>query len=251
MLIQEVEMEKIVSEASEPVSHTLVPVNIGTSVFGLRYRDGVMLAADTAVAYGSMKKSKKATRMAELSNESAIACSGEMADFQELKKLLREKREGDEIENDGANFLKPRDYFNYLSRLNYQRRMKMDPLWNGSIVGGVRADNGEAFLGMVDLYGTKIEGNYLITGLGAHYCQVLMANHWRADMSEEEARKLIEDCMRVMFYRDKKATDEIQITRITQAGVIIEPSYRISSEWNLEWFKTMTNEFWRPIRIYQ
>ncbi len=182
-------MEKVVSEMTkDPKSHTLVPVNIGTSVFGIKYKDGVLLAADTAVAYGSMKKSKKATRMAELSSESAIACSGEMADFQELQKTLREKREADEIENDGAVFLKPRDYFNFLSRLNYQRRMKMDPIWTGSIIGGVRSDNGEPFLGMVDLYGTKIEGNFLITGLAAHYCQVLMQNAWKPDLSEAEAR---------------------------------------------------------------
>ena len=233
------------------MTHTQVPVNIGTSVFGLRYRDGVMLAADTAVAYGSMKKTKKATRMAELSSECAIACSGEMADFQELLKMLREKREADENENDGAHFLKPRDYFNYLSRVNYQRRMKMDPLWNGSIIAGVRRDNGEPFLGSVDLYGTKIESGYLMNGLGTHYCQVLFENNWRADMSEEEARALIEDCMRVMFYRDKKATDEIQICKVTRAGVEIEPSYKIKSEWKLDWFKNMTNEHFRPIRIYQ
>lgn len=122
----------------DPKAHTLQPVNIGTSVFGLRYKDGVMLAADTAVSYGSMKKSKHQTRMAALSHEAAIACSGEMADFQEVQKTLKEKRESDEIENDGATFLKPRDYYNFLSRLNYQRRMKMDPIWNGSIVGGVR-----------------------------------------------------------------------------------------------------------------
>ena len=48
--------------------------------------------------------------------------------------------------------------------------MKMDPLWNGSIIGGVRKDNGEAFLGMVGLFGTKIEGNFLLTGLATHYC---------------------------------------------------------------------------------
>jgi 20S proteasome subunit beta 7 len=85
-------------------------------------------------------------------------------------KIFREKHESDIIENDGAHFLKPRDYYNFLSRLCYQRRMKMDPLWNGSIVGGVKKDNGEVFLGMVDLYGTKIEANFLLTGLASHYC---------------------------------------------------------------------------------
>lgn len=83
---------------------------------------------------------------------------------------MKEKHEGDIIEEDGAHFFKPKDYFNFLARLNYQRRMKMNPLWNGSIIGGVKKDDGEVFLGMVDLYGTKIEGNFLLTGLAAHYC---------------------------------------------------------------------------------
>ena len=122
----------------EPIAHTQVPVNIGTSVMGIRYKGGIMLAADTAVAYGSMRKTKNATRMAALSVDTAIASSGEMSDFQELLKMFKEKHEADVIEDDGALFLKPKDYFNYLSRVQYQRRMKMNPLWNGTIVGGVR-----------------------------------------------------------------------------------------------------------------
>lgn len=244
-------MQNHYEDLKNPMGHTQVPVNIGTSVMGLRFKDGVILAADTAVAYGSMKKTKHTSRMAKLSTDTAIACSGEMSDYQELLRIFREKHDSDVVENDGAHFLKPRDYFNFLSRLNYQRRMKMDPLWNGSIIGGVRQDSGEAFLGMVDLYGTKIESNFLLTGLAVHYCQVLMQNSWRADMTLEEGRKLIEDCMRVMFYRDKKATDEIQLTVITQHGIAIEEPYRIDSRWNLEFFATKTNEFWRPIKIWQ
>ena len=181
----------------------------------IKYAGGVMIAADTAVAYGSMKKTKHAVRIAQISEETAIACSGEMSDFQELKKIFKEKNEGDVIEHDGAQFLKPRDYFNFLSRLNYQRRMKMDPLWNGTIMGGVKKDTGEVFLGMVDLYGTKIEGDFMLTGLASHYCQVLMQNAWKDNLTEAEARTLIEACMRVMFYRDKKASDEIQICKVT------------------------------------
>lgn len=44
--------------------------------------------------------------------------------------------------------------------------------------------------------------------------------------------------MRVMFYRDKKATDLIQICKVTQAGgVEIEAPYRIDSTWNLDFFR--------------
>jgi hypothetical protein len=59
--------------------------------------------------------------------------------------------------------------------------------------------------------------------------------------------------MRVLFYRDKKATDEIQITTVTRdRGVVIEAPYRIQEGWNweLDWYTTKTNESFRPIRIY-
>ena len=68
---------------------------------------------------------------------------------------------------------------------------------------------------MTDLYGTKFEDKYFLTGLSAHYCQVLMENGWRADLSEAEAKKLLTDCMTTMFYRDKKASDRVQFTVIT------------------------------------
>ena len=159
------------------------------------------------------------------------------------------RQENDEIQNDGATFLSPRDYYNFISNHNYQRRMKMDPLWCTTIVGGVSKADGKAFLGMTDLYGTKVEANFLLTGLSAHYCQVLMQNSWREDLTEAEARSVIEDCMRVMFYRDKLSLDNIQISTITAAGVTMNEPYRIDSSWNLDWYRNMTNEHFRPMRV--
>ena len=49
-----------------------------------------------------------------------------------------------------------------------------------------------------------------------------MENGWREDLSEADAKKLITDCMTTMFYRDKKASDKVQFTVITKAGVRME-----------------------------
>ena len=54
----------------------------------IRYKDGVMIAADTAISYGGMRAVKNARRIEKLNDECVYACSGEMADFQELKKQL-------------------------------------------------------------------------------------------------------------------------------------------------------------------
>ena len=65
------------------------PVNVGTSVFAFKYKDGVIFAAVCSISYGSMLKVKDARRMEQLGEETIFACSGEMADFQNLQKDLR------------------------------------------------------------------------------------------------------------------------------------------------------------------
>ena len=137
---------------------------------GIKYAGGVMIAADTAISYGGMRKVKDARRIEKLNDECIYASSGEMADFQELKKQLQLKQEQDEIAQDGATFMKPRDYYNFVSNHNYNRRMRMNPLWCSTVFAGVSKSDGESFLGMTDLYGTKVEANFLLTGLSAHYC---------------------------------------------------------------------------------
>ena len=96
----------------------------------------------------------------------------------------------------------------------------------------------------------KQESNYVITGLGNHYCQVLLENRWHKDITKEDAVALIEDCMKVMFFRDKKAHDLIQISTVTHTdGVQIGTPYRIEASTDLQSMYTGTNEEYRPMRI--
>ena len=81
-------MQNLVSEVYGPKVHALGAVNVGTSVMGMKFKGGVIIAADTAISYGGMKKEKDARRIVKLSDECAFACSGEMADASHLQKLL-------------------------------------------------------------------------------------------------------------------------------------------------------------------
>ena len=145
--------------------------------------------------------------------------------------------------------MRPREYFNFIGAQNYQRRLKMNPLWCTTVVAGVNKDDGEVFLGSSDLYGTRLEQPYLLTGLASHYCQVLMENRRREDMSEDEARALILDCMKVMFYRDKKAHDQIQFSIVTKQGVTMFDPIHCPTEWGTPFQIKHTNELYRPLRI--
>ena len=77
-------MQKLVNQSTVgeygPTLHSLGAVNVGISVMALKFKDGVIIAADTNISYGGMKKEKNARRIVKLSDECAFACSGEMAD---------------------------------------------------------------------------------------------------------------------------------------------------------------------------
>jgi len=89
----------------------------------------------------------------------------------------------------------------------YQRRNRGDPYWNSLVVAGHR-DN-KSFLGYVDLVGTCYEDDFVTTGYGSHIALPLIRKAYRPDLTLEEATKLITDCMRVLFYRDARASNKV------------------------------------------
>ena len=43
----------------------------------------------------------------------------------------------------------------------------------------------------------------------------LYARSWRPDLSEGEARAILEDCMRVLWYRDTRALNRITLAKVS------------------------------------
>ena len=69
-----------------------------------------------------------------------------------------------------------------------------------------------SFLSYVDLLGTTYSASTLATGYGAYIALPLMrkAVEGREDtLTEEEARKIIEDSMKVLFYRDARSLNKV------------------------------------------
>ena len=69
------------------------------------------------------------------------------------------------------------------------------------------------------------------SGLGAHMALPLIRKDWRPDLSEAEARKLLEDCMRVLFYRDTRACSTIQIGKVDATGSSISAPTKLDTYW--------------------
>ena len=66
------------------------------------------------------------------------------------------------------------------------------------------------FLGIVDKLGAAYEENFVSTSFGLYFCLPLMRSLYRENMTEEEARAVLEECARVGYYRNCLATNRVR-----------------------------------------
>ena len=69
------------------------------------------------------------------------------------------------------------------------------------------------FLGFVDLQGTCYESSTIATGYGAYIAQPILrkaVEGRESVLTEAEAIKILEDCMRVLFYRDARTLNKVK-----------------------------------------
>ena len=183
-----------------------------------------------SASYGSLARFRL-PRLRPVNEFTLIGASGEMADFDHIMKDLDKLTTKEFCNNDGI-VSNAHEIWSYLTRVMYNRRSKIDPLWNQCLVSGFDSD-GKAMLGLVDLYGTAFKDKVIATGYGAYIVQGIMRNAQDDNMTEEDARKLLLKCLTVLYYRDARAMNEVQIATVTKAGVTIDEPIKLDTDWSI------------------
>jgi 20S proteasome subunit beta 7 len=190
-----------------------------------------------------MAKYKDARRLVQVNSKTLLGGGGEFSDFQAITQLLKrnaleDQCTADSLYEESLAEENAREVWNYLRSVMYHRRNKMNPLWNDLIVAGFSYPTNDTtqrpvpFLGFVDKIGTTYEDTFIATGFGAYLALPIMREKYREDLEEGEARALLEDCMRVLFYRDCRASNRIQIAKVTlEDGVMISDPYELETSW--------------------
>ncbi|KAE8589030.1 hypothetical protein XENTR_v10022863 [Xenopus tropicalis] len=215
-----------------PVRHTLNPMVTGTSVLGVKFDGGVIIAADMLGSYGSLARFRNISRIMKVNESTILGASGDYADYQYLKQVIDQMVIDEELVGDGHNY-SPKAVHSWLTRVMYNRRSKMNPLWNTVVIGGFY--NGESFLGYVDKLGVAFEAPTIATGFGAYLAQPLLreVTERKATLSKEEARALIERCMKVLYYRDARSYNRFEIATVTESGVEVEGPLSSETNWEI------------------
>lgn len=210
----------------------------GGSVVALKYDGGVLMAADTLLAYGSLAKQPNIPRIRIIGNNSAICCSGDYADFNKMFGELSDQIEGSRMEV-GIRDPKPQALFSYLHRTVYHARNQFDPFMCKFIFAGVDPVTKQSLIGAVDSVGTKWTDGCAASGMAAYNALPLMRRALEStngSLTRDQAMAVIEDCCRIIFYRECRAINRFQVADIRADGVTINDPKVMDTNFEFEGF---------------
>ena len=210
----------------------------GGSVIALKYDGGVLMAADTLLSYGSLAKQPNVPRIRIIGNNAAICASGDYADFGkmcgELSDVVQERR----IEVDAAEPT-PKQLFNFMHRTVYHQRSEFEPYMNKFVLVGVDPKTKESFIGVCDSIGTRWTDECAAAGMAAYNALPMVRRAQEVKnglLTRAEAMEVLENCLRVIFYRECRAINRFQITDATAERVTISEPFVVSTNFEFEGF---------------
>jgi len=75
-------------QTAGPTQHTQSPIVTGTSVIAIKYKDGVVIAADNLASYGSLARFTDVKRLRKFNTRTVLGFGGDVSDMQYLDRLL-------------------------------------------------------------------------------------------------------------------------------------------------------------------
>ncbi|KAI1767618.1 proteasome endopeptidase complex, beta subunit [Hypoxylon sp. FL1150] len=216
-----------------PNQHTQSPIVTGTSVVAMKFKDGVVMAADNLASYGSLARFTDVKRLRTFANTSLVGFGGDVSDMQYLDRHLTALGIEEAYQPD-AHVLNARSLHKYLSKLMYSRRSKFDPLWNHLLVAGLDDDE-RPFLAATDLLGTVFTSPSLATGYGSMLAQPIMRRYVPdeesvANVTREKAVEVVRECMKVLFYRDARSLDSYSLAVVTKDGIDLSETEKLENQ---------------------
>lgn len=205
------------------------PIVTGSTVIGIKYDGGVLVAADTLASYGTQAKYKNFQRIRKVGDFTLLGASGEMSDFQYLGKMIDEIDEEDWLNQDGCK-MGPKQYASYIGRVMYNRRTKMNPLYNNFVIVGKKGSEAP-LLAFCDHQGTYFEEDYIATGFGSYLAMPILRNNWTPNITKEQATELIITCLKICFYRDCRAYCKYNIGNCDGQKVEISDAIELDHFW--------------------
>lgn len=189
------------------------PHSMGTTIIGLTYNGGVVLAADSRTSTGVYVANRASDKITQLTDNVYVCRSGSAADSQIVSDYVRYFLHQHTIELGQPATVKVAA--NLVRLLSYNNKSMLQ---TGLIVGGWDKYDGGKIYG-VPLGGTIIEQPFAIGGSGSSYLYGFFDQAWREGMTQEEAEQLAIKAVSLAIARDGASGGVVRTVTINSEGV--------------------------------
>jgi len=185
----------------------------GATTIGLVYSDGVILAAEKRVTYGSMIMSKTGKKVFKIADQIGAACAGLVSDMQILAREV--EAQANLFAYDAKRPMPVKAAAKVMSNILFNRRMI--PLITQTIVGGMDDDGPSIYV--LDVLGSLLPDNYAAVGSGAQIATGVLEEGYKDNMSQQDAKALVIRAIKSAVSRDALSGDGVDFLTITKEGI--------------------------------
>jgi proteasome beta subunit len=185
----------------------------GATTIGLVFADGVILASEKRVTYGSMIMSKTGKKVFKIAEHVGAACAGLVSDMQILTREV--EAQAKLFAYDAKRPMTVNAVAKVMSNVLFNRRMI--PLITQTIVGGID-DSGPA-LYVLDVLGSLLPDTYAAVGSGAQMATGVLEQGYKDKMTQKDAKDLVLKAIKSAVRRDVMSGDGIDFVIINKEGI--------------------------------
>ncbi len=191
----------------------LMALPTGATVVGIKCTDGVVVATDSLISWGTMVLSTKGVKAFKLTDTIVLASAGLTSDYQMLVNELKARIKLYEL-----NRKKPisvRALSKMIANTLYARRLM--PLFVQTIVVGVDEEGPALFT--LDMGGSLIPDDFTAAGSGTRTAFGVLESEYRDDLTVAEAEEIAIRAVRAGIARDIQSGGTIHVMSVTDTGV--------------------------------
>ena len=185
----------------------------GATTIGLVFADGVILAAEKRVTYGSMIMSKTVKKVFKIADTVGAACAGLVSDMQVLTREV--EAQAKLFAFDAKRPMTVKAASKVMSNVLFNRRMS--PLITQTIVGGM--DDDKPAIYVLDVLGSLLPDDYAAVGSGAQMATGVLEQGYKPNMTQLNAKTLVLKAMKSAVRRDVMSGDGADFLIITKEGI--------------------------------
>lgn len=191
---------------------TLKATKTGTTIVGIKFKDGVILGADTRATNGSIVADKNCQKIHFIAKNMYCCGAGTAADTEKTTQLIASKVELHRLYTNRetpvtcANQMLKQMLFRYQGHLGV-----------ALILGGVDRFGSHIF--SIHAHGSTDSVPYSTLGSGSLAAMSVLESRWKPDLNEEEAKKLVRDAIAAGIFNDLGSGSNVDLCVIKRGHV--------------------------------